>query len=314
MSLGSVSVPTQIPKGESRSWQEGRHLWHSNLLKQRMHLPPYYKKKKKNQEPLAHNVPWSPPPNHELLVITPVLKSQKSILRPKCNFALQTSRKFVSWSDSNWNSLAGDVAALIISQEISAATEESKRNIFQGTLAKLRKLASILKYQLAFPSHLQNSLDESWPLNTHRNVQFGYFVRPDPVSRRRMLQWGWKCPVAETLCRTPRAVQPSVQVLCVLSRSIFGHFWLNPLAAVMRTHLAGREKSSALGLSLFLCYLGSIFSPNTHPKSFLLLSLSSLHLLSTNHPSLDFSPMLIFSSFNAPSIPTLPLCSFYHWC
>lgn len=143
-----------------------------------------------------------------------------------------------------------------------------KKKYIPGNFSQAKEACFYFKYQLAFLSHLQNSLDESWPLNTHRNVQFGYFVRPDPVSRRKMLQWCWRCPVAETLCRTPRAVQPSVQVLCVLSRSIFGHFWLNPLAAVMQTHLVGREKSSALGLSLFLSHLGSIFPPTLTLKAF----------------------------------------------
>lgn len=55
---------------------------------------------KKNQEPLALNALISST-QHEHLLITSVLKSQKSILRPKCNFALKASKKFVSWSDSN---------------------------------------------------------------------------------------------------------------------------------------------------------------------------------------------------------------------
>lgn len=60
-------------------------------------------------------------------------------------------------------SLAGCGAAPVMSQERSAVSEESKRNVFPGTLAKSRKLTSILKYHFAFPSCLQNSLDESWP-------------------------------------------------------------------------------------------------------------------------------------------------------
>lgn len=144
-----------------------------------------------------------------------------------------------------------------------------KKYIFPGTLAKLRKLASILKYQLAFPSHLQNSLDGSWPLNTHKNVQFGcsegQILFP---GWRRCCSEGWRLLWrAQTInAGTPSAPQPPLQVLFVLFRSTFGHFWLVPLAQGMQTQLAGsqprassltgREKSTALGLS----HLGSVFS------------------------------------------------------
>lgn len=95
-----------------------------------------------------------------------------------------------------------------------------------------------------------------------------------------MLQWGlevycWRTQTinAGTLYRTPSALQPPLQVLCVLFRSIFGHFWLISLAQGMETQLAGsqpressltgREKTSVLGHSLLLSHLGSVFFSQT---------------------------------------------------
>lgn len=60
-------------------------------------------------------------------------------------------------------SLAGGGAAPVMSQERSAASEELERNVFSGTLAKSRKLTSILKYHFAFPSCLQNYLGPKKP-------------------------------------------------------------------------------------------------------------------------------------------------------
>lgn len=86
--------------------------------------------------------------------------------------------------------LAGCGAVPIMSQKRSAASEESKRNVFPGTLAKSRKLTSILKYHFCF-SKLPAKF--SWwilALKSPPKCQLGFLGRPDPFSRRRkMLQW-----------------------------------------------------------------------------------------------------------------------------
>lgn len=67
--------------------------------------------------------------------------------------------------------LAGGGAAPIMSHRKEVLhMRRQKRNAFAGTLAKSKKLTSILKSLFGFPSCLQNSLDESWPWKAQENV------------------------------------------------------------------------------------------------------------------------------------------------
>lgn len=107
----------------------GRHLWHRHLLNQRLHLPLYVKN---HQELLALDAPSSHPPNHDHLLTRFVWKSRTASSHQNAVLLSKPAK-----------SLAGGGAAPVMSQERSAASEESKRNVVPGTLANSRKLVSI---------------------------------------------------------------------------------------------------------------------------------------------------------------------------
>lgn len=208
-----------------------------------------------------------------------------------------------------------------MSQEISAATEESKKKYIPRDFSQAKEACFYFKISACFskpPAKFAGWILALKLPQKKSSVWIFSKARSFFQDGGRCCSGGWKCPVAELRpsmqgqC-TGHPVQSNPHCRCFVSflgayldtfDLIHWHQWCkHNWQAASQGHPLSQAGRRAVpwGTPSFSLILVVIFSPNIQPKSlFLLLPLSSLHLLSTNHPSLGFSPMLIDSSSNAP--------------
>lgn len=235
--------------------------------------------KKRNQEPLALNAPWSHPPN---LLITSVLKSQESILRPKCSFGLKTSKKFLCLGVTQSETVWQEVPLLWWCHRKEVLQLRSQKEIsIPRDFSQAKEACFYFKISACFPKPPAKFSGWILALKHPQKCSVWVFWRPNPFSRmEKMLQWGLEAPLesSDHGCKdTQCSPAPTAGALCPFQEHIWALLACSTCSGMQRelagsqpraSSLTGREKSNALGHSLLPSHLGSIFSQTFSLKAF----------------------------------------------